>query len=471
MRALPLVLLPMVAVASADAIDDYVRTTMASEQIPGLALAIASPGEAAGIRTYGYANLEHRVAVQPATIFQSGSTGKQFTAAAVLLQVEDGKLGLDDSIVRYFPSDNARWQKITIRHLLTHTSGLPDYETSAGTTLDLRRDYSEDELVQWAMRLELDFDPGTRWAYSNTGYVVLGALIRKVSGKFYGDVLRERIFTPAGMTTARVISEAEVVPNRAAGYELVDGAVRNQSWVSPALNTTADGSLYLTAQDFLKWDAALRERRLLKSASYDSMWTPVRLRNGQSYHYGFGWFIGEQRGSPNIEHSGSWQGFQAHIARYVERKLTVIVLCNIDECDATRIAYGVAGIVDSELRLPDPLVAAPDDQPARTQGLAAALAAWAESRPHPGMAPALAGALDDSPRAAGMHKLVREQLAKPHTFHFLAEDDVRNRSIERSGSRVARIVHCGLVASGDAQALRFYLNDAGELLDINLEGW
>jgi CubicO group peptidase (beta-lactamase class C family) len=471
LRLAPLVLLSTASVASADIIDDYVRATMAREQIPGLALAIASPNEAAGIRSYGYANLEHRVAVQPVTIFQSGSIGKQFTAAAALLQVEDGKLGLDDSIARYLPGNNARWQKITVRHLLTHTSGLPDYETSAGTTLDLRRDYSEDELLQWAMGLELDFEPGTRWAYSNTGYVVLGTLIRKVSGKFYGDVLRERIFGPAGMSTARVISEADLVPNRAAGYELVDGAVRNQSWVSPSLNTTADGALYLTAQDFLKWDAALRERRLLKSASYDSMWTPVRLQNGQSYHYGFGWFIGEQRGSPNIEHSGSWQGFQAHISRYVERQLSIIVLCNIDACDATRIAYGVAGIVDAELQLPDPLVAAPDNQPVRTNLLEAALAAWAEGKPHPSMAPAFAVSLDNSARADAMHGAVRKRLAKPHTFQFLAEDDVRKRAIERSGSRVARIVHCGLVVSGDAQALRFYVNDSGQVLDINLDGW
>jgi CubicO group peptidase (beta-lactamase class C family) len=140
-----------VSVASADAIDDYVRATMTSEQIPGLALAIATAQESPETRTYGYANVEHRVAVQPATLFQSGSTGKQFTAAAVMLQVEDGRLGVDDSIARHFPSDNPRWREITVRHLLTHTSGLPDYDAS-GDKLDLQRDYTEDQGTHCTLR-------------------------------------------------------------------------------------------------------------------------------------------------------------------------------------------------------------------------------------------------------------------------------------------------------------------------------
>jgi CubicO group peptidase (beta-lactamase class C family) len=339
LRIVASLLLSMASVcgARADAIDEYVRAAMAQEKTPGLVLAISSPQLGEVIRPYGLANLEHQVPVRPETLFQSGSTGKQFTAAAVLLQVEDGKLKLDDSIAQYFPSERPSWRAITIGHLLSHTSGLPDY-TEGQADVDLRRDYSEEDLVQLAMKLQPEFAPGARWAYSNTGYVVLGALVRKVAGKFYGDILRERIFSPARMQTARVISEAELVPNRAAGYELVDGNVRNQSWISPSLNTTADGSLYLSARDWLAWDAVLRARRLLSRESYESMWTSVRLANGQSYPYGFGWFIEEQRGSPLIEHGGTWQGFHAHIARYVERELTIVALCNIDTCRPTRIA-------------------------------------------------------------------------------------------------------------------------------------
>jgi CubicO group peptidase (beta-lactamase class C family) len=454
--------------ARADVIDHYVRAAMAQQRTPGLVLAISSPKLGEVIRPYGLANLEHQVPVRPETIFQSGSTGKQFTAAAVLLQVDDGKLKLDDSIAQYFPSERASWRAITIRHLLSHTSGLPDYDTEATGGLDLRRDYSEDELVHWAMKLEPEFAPGARWSYSNTGYVVLGALIRKVSGKFYGDVLRERIFAPAQMHTARVISETDLVTNRAAGYELVDGGVRNQRWVSPTLNTTADGSLYLSARDWLAWDAVLRARRFLSRESYESMWTPVRLSNGHAYPYGFGWFIEEQRGSPLIEHGGTWQGFHAHIARYVERELTIIALCNIDTCRPTRIAHHVAGLVDSALQLLDPMGA--DTQPARSERLERALTAWAAEKADAGMAPAFAANIDTSPRAKEMHRQVREQMADAK-LRCVGEDDVRKRNIERNGGRATRIVHCNLVGAGDAHGVKFYLDERDALIGIYFDGW
>jgi len=473
--------------ARADAIDEYVRATMAREKTPGLVLAIATGAEGASVargvtqggapvrsygavRTYGMANLEHDVAVRPTTIFQSGSTGKQFTAAAVLLQVEDGTLQLEDSIAKYFPSDRPAWRAITVRHLLTHTSGLPDYDASA-EKLDLRRDYTEDELVQWAMRMQTQFAPGTRWAYSNTGYVVLGALIRKLSGEFYGEVLRKRIFTPAGMSGARVISEADLVPHRAAGYELVDGAVRNQGWVSPKMNTTADGSLYLTARDFLAWDSALRERKLLSSESYRLMWTPVRLSDGHTWPYGFGWFIAEQRGSPNIEHAGSWQGFRAHIARYVERGLSLVVLCNLDKCDATSIVHGVAGLIDPALRLPDPGRAAEDLDGQRTRNLRAALTAWVKGATHPMMSPVMVARSDPGARTAAMRRHVGERLGDAIAFHYLGEDQVRSRAISRSGALVERIVYCGVMTPEAAEGLRFYLDDRGMLLDLHVEGW
>jgi CubicO group peptidase (beta-lactamase class C family) len=469
--------LALAATAAPDEIDEFVRATMAREKTPGLVLAIAtgtegSPVRAYGaVRTYGMANLEHDVSVRPTTVFQSGSTGKQFTAAAVLLQVEDGKLRLDDSIARYFPSDRASWRAISVRHLLTHTSGLPDYTGEDDAGIDLRRDYTEEELVQWAMRLEPQFVAGTRWAYSNTGYVVLGALVRKVSGEFYGEVLAKRVFAPAGMAGARVISEADLVPHRAAGYELIDGAVRNQSWVAPKLNTTADGALYLTARDFLAWDAALRQRKLLAAESYREQWTPVRLADGHTWPYGFGWFIAEQRGSPNLEHGGSWQGFRAHIARYVERGLSLVVLCNLDKCDATSIVHGVAGLIDPTLRLPDPRRAAEDPDQQRTRNLRAALEAWANAGTHPLMAPGFVARLDPGARSDATRKEVKAQIKDSIAFHFLAEDDVRTRALMRNGGAVSRIAYCGLMTAQDATGFRFYLDERGSLLDVHVEGW
>lgn len=327
-------------------IDDYIRAEMKSQQIPGVALAVVKDGNVVLARGYGLANVEHQVPVKPETIFQSGSTGKQFTATAVMLLVEEGKLSLEDKISKYFTDAPEAWRDITLRHLLTHTSGMTDYPPD----FDLRRDYTEDELFQRIKTIPLAFQPGEKWSYSNLAYVTLGILIHKVSGKFYGDFLQERVFKPLEMSTARIISEADIVPNRAAGYRLVNGQLKNQNWVSPSLNTTADGALYLTVYDMAKWDAALYTDKLLKRPTLEQMWTPVKLNNGKTHPYGFGWALGEVRGHRIIEHGGSWQGFKAQITRYVDDKLTVIVFANQTRANQAKLTHGVAAIVNPELK-------------------------------------------------------------------------------------------------------------------------
>ena len=347
--SLPLLLLFTITCFGQDGvsskIDDYVRAEMEAQKIPGLSLAIMKNGEIVLAKGYGLANVEHQVAVKPETIFQSGSMGKQFTATAVMMLVEEGKVSLDDKITKYFPDAPESWRNITVRHLLTHTSGLGDYPDD----FDLRRDYTEDELVQRIRTIPLAFQPGEKWSYSNLGYVMLGVLIHKVSGKFYGDFLQERVFKPLGMTTARVISEADVVPNRAAGYRLVNGELKNQDWVSPTLNTTADGALYLTVYDMAKWDAALYTEKLLKRSSLEQMWTAVKLNDGKTFPYGFGWALGEVRGHHIIEHGGAWQGFKSQISRYVDDKLTIVVFANQARANPAKIAHGVAAIFDPQL--------------------------------------------------------------------------------------------------------------------------
>jgi CubicO group peptidase (beta-lactamase class C family) len=326
-------------------IDDYIRSEMQTQQIPGLSLAVIKDGQIVLARGYGLANVENQVPVKPETVFQSGSVGKQFTATAVMMLIEEGKLSLDDKIVKYFPDAPTAWRDITVRHLLTHTSGLGDYPKD----FDLRRDYTEDELYQRIKTVPLAFQPGEKWSYSNLAYVMLGILIRKISGKFYGDFLQERIFKPLDMSTARIISEADIVPNRAAGYRLVNGELKNQNWVSPSLNTTADGALYLTVYDMAKWDAALYTEKLLKKSSLVQMWTPVKLNNGKTYPYGFGWALGEIHGHRIIEHGGSWQGFKSQISRYPDDKLTIILFANQARTNQAKIAHGVAALVNREL--------------------------------------------------------------------------------------------------------------------------
>ena len=169
-------------------------------------------------------------------------------------------------------------------------------------------------------------------------------MIHNVTGEFYGDFLQERIFRPLGMNTTRIISEADIIPNRAAGYRLVKGELKNQEWVAPRLNTTADGSLYFSIEDLAKWDAALYTEKLLKRSSFDQMWTVAKLSNGQpnSGNYGFGWYIGKRNGHRVVEHEGAWQGFKTQISRYLDDQLTVVVLTNLAEADPGVFANQVA---------------------------------------------------------------------------------------------------------------------------------
>lgn len=331
--------------ATAAKVDEFIRAEMQKQKIPGVSLAVVKDGQIVYVKGYGFANIEHQVPVKPETVFQSGSVGKQFTAAGVMMLVEDGKINLEDKIGKYFADAPDAWKDITVRHLLTHTSGMTDYPKN----FDFRRDYTEDDFYKQIKAAPLAFQAGEKWAYSNLGYVTLGILINKVTGKFYGDFLQERIFKPLKMTTARIINEADIVPNRASGYVLVKGEVKNQEWVSPSLNTTADGALYLTVYDMAKWDAALSGEKFLKKTALEQIWTPVKLNDGKTHPYGFGWMFGEVNKHRIIEHGGAWQGFKAMISRFPDDKLTVIVFANLINANEKKLAHGVAAIYNSEL--------------------------------------------------------------------------------------------------------------------------
>ncbi len=338
-------------------IDAYVTSEMGRERIPGTAIGVYRRGEILMAKGYGLANVELNVAVKPETLFQSGSVGKQFASAAVMLLVEEGKVGLDDSIVKYFPNAPASWKPILVKNLLSHTSGLAEYESEERIEQKgpfyLRLDFTEDELLEKAEALPIEFQPGEKWAYRNTNYMLLGIMIHKVSGKFYADYLAERIFAPLGMTSTRLISEADIIPNRSSGYELNGEKLQNQSWVSPTFNSTADGTLYFNVLDLAKWDGALYGTSLLKQSSLERIWTVFPLNDGKPNrgHYGFGWEITALNGHKVIQHNGAWQGFTCEISRYVDDNLSVAVLTNLDAGHASpgQIAHKIAGLVNPAL--------------------------------------------------------------------------------------------------------------------------
>lgn len=340
-------------------IDRYVAARMTKDHVPGLAVGVYRRGEILLAKGYGLANVELNVPVTPQTIFQSGSVGKQFVSAAVMLLVEEGKVHLDDSIVQYFPDAPDWWRPILVRNLLSHTSGLAEYETGerAGPKgpFYLRLDFTEDELVKKVEALPMEAKPGDQWNYRNTNYLLLGILIHKVTGKHYADFLQERLFKPWDMTATRLISDADIIPNRASGYE-PNGprAIRNQDYVSPTFNSTADGTLYFNVLDLAKWDEALYGTSLLKQSSLDRLWTVYLLNDGKPNpaNYGFGWTISAVNGHRLIEHSGGWQGFTCDIARFPDDRLTVVVLTNFAAAAPGQMAHAIAALINKSLAAP-----------------------------------------------------------------------------------------------------------------------
>jgi CubicO group peptidase (beta-lactamase class C family) len=343
-------------------IDQYVTGEMASERIPGVEVGIYHRGQILLAKGYGLANVELNVPVNPETVFQSGSVGKQFVSAAVMMLVQEGKVSLDDSITKYFPDAPPSWKPILIENLLSHTSGLGEYETreriAPNGPFYLRLDFTEDELVKKIEALPIDFPVGSNWAYCNTNYVLLGILIHKVTGEFYADFLADRIFKPLGMTSTRLISDADIIPNRASGYRIQGDKLQNAEWVSPTFNSTADGSLYFNVLDLAKWDGALYGTKLLKQSSLDRIWTIFPLNNGAPNpgNYGFGWWINTVNGHRVIEHPGSSEGFTCQISRYVDDNLTVVVLTNLSagHSHPDRMVHEIAGLINPALMPPLP---------------------------------------------------------------------------------------------------------------------
>lgn len=331
-------------------IDGYIQNEMKKQNIPGLALALIHNNQLVYGRGYGFSNVEHRVPVQLDTIFQSGSVGKQFAAMAIMILVERGDLALDVPINNYMEGLPKKWKKITLRHLLAHTSGLGDYPDE----INFREDYSDDDMLEVIKRAPLDFQPGEQYSYSNLGYDFLGILIHHISGEDYGSFLKKHVFKPLGMKTARVISESDIVPNRAAGYTLENGKIKNQEWVSSTLNGFASGALYLTMYDMINWDIGLNNQILLKKRqSYKDMWSPVVLNDGSTYPYGFGWEVVKTRHGLNVvKHSGTWQGFQSMIIRVLDAKVTVVIFANLDEADVDTMASHVLEMYDSRFTFP-----------------------------------------------------------------------------------------------------------------------
>lgn len=335
------------AFAKADAVDNYLQCEMNRLQIPGLSIAVVEHGKIIKSRGYGFSNIEVKSPATEETIYQSGSIGKQFTAMLTLILAEKGMLKLDDKISQYIKGTPESWKDITIKHLLTHTSGLMRNNPEA----DMRLDYADDYLIEKLMPYPLDFEPGTAFRYSNTGYELLGFIMKKKTDKSYGNLLETYIFNPLEMHTARIVgNRGDIIINRAAGYDHVDGKLKNEDQISTTFNSTGAGAIYFSVLDLAKWDAALYTTRLLQEDHMNQLWTPVKLDNGKTENYGLGWRLDKINGHRVVEHGGEVSGFTAFISRFPDDGLTVIILTNLSgNAELGAITHHVAGFYNEKL--------------------------------------------------------------------------------------------------------------------------
>jgi CubicO group peptidase (beta-lactamase class C family) len=329
-----------VAQDSVARMDEVVRSYVDAKQFMGSVL-VARDGKVILSKGYGSANLEWEVPNSPSAKFRLGSITKQFTAACILLLEERGKLKVEDPVKKYMPDAPAAWDKVTIFHLLTHTSGIPsftgfpDYHSTEATPT------TPEQLVARFRDKPLEFQPGEKWNYSNSGYVLLGYLIEKISQQSYSQFVQENIFNPLGMKDSGYDSNTAIILHRASGYSPGDKGTTNAGYIDMSIPLSA-GGLYSTTEDLLRWEQGLMGGKLLSAASLQKMTTPFKS------DYAFGLAVHTANGHKVIEHNGGIEGFNTALAYYPEDKLTVVVLANLNGGAPESIASNLAALARGE---------------------------------------------------------------------------------------------------------------------------
>lgn len=344
-----------------EAIDKIVAGDIERGRVASYAVGVVKDDHLVLARGYGYADLENDIPAAAETVYRLGSITKQFTAMAIMQLAEGNKLAIDDEITKFLPDFPTGGHKINVRHLLNHTSGIRDYTRSKDFDRHSRHDLDHDELLAQFKDEPLDFEPGVKWSYSNSGYYLLGMIIEKASGQKYDEFLEQRIFKPLNMKATRYGHTRSLIPRRATGYRYFFGQLTNDDPISMDPPFAA-GGLVSTVLDLVKWHQALEDGALVSSDSYKEMYCPASLTNGNTRPYGYGWQLGDLAGHRTIGHGGGINGFSTMISRYPDDRLAVIVLSNTEGANpglvADRIAKVVLGIDDQ------PVVGEPDsDKP------------------------------------------------------------------------------------------------------------
>jgi D-alanyl-D-alanine carboxypeptidase len=324
-------------------VDSLAKAFIANREAPAVSIVVVRGRDTLVSEGYGLIDLENAVPATPHSVYRIGSITKQFTSAAVMQQVEAGKVRLDDSIGTYLPSLPARWHGVTVRQLLNHTSGIPSYTDLGPRWLRRIGEFmSPDTLVGLTANDSLNFAPGTGWRYDNSGYVILGMLVEKVTGKSYAQYLKERVFAPAGLTETMYCSNAPIIPHRAQGYGKDSSGWRNAAFIDMSQPFSA-GALCSSALDLARWNHALGSGRVVSAASYKAMTSPSGTALPR--HYGFGLVADTLAGHRIIQHGGGIPGFSTANAWFPDDSLSVTVLPNGEGARPDRLLSNIARAV------------------------------------------------------------------------------------------------------------------------------
>ena len=328
-----------------DAIDKLANDTLARTGVPSASVAIVKDGQVVYVKAYGDSRLEPKTPATPDMRYSIGSISKQFTAAAILLLQEQGKLSLDDKVSKFIP-DLTRASEVTIRQLLSHTSGYQDYWPQDYVMPDMLKPVSSQKILDTWARKALDFDPGTKWQYSNTNYVIAGLIIEKASGMPMLKFLSEQIFTPLGMKSVADIDKERLGDTDAVGYMRYGlGPLRPAVKEGPGWLFAA-GELAMPASDLARWDISMMDRKLMKPSSYREMETEVQLKNGLGTRYGLGVSLGMEVGHRAVSHGGEVSGFTAENVVFPDDRVAVVALSNQDAAGgASAIAHGIVPLL------------------------------------------------------------------------------------------------------------------------------
>jgi D-alanyl-D-alanine carboxypeptidase len=415
----------LASVVSAGAVDDHVRRFMTFHMAPGVSVAVMKGGKVVFAKGFGKANLEANTRVSPNTVFKIASVSKQFIAAEILLLEQENKLKTDDLLSKYLSDLPDSWKSIRLRHLLSHTSGLAREEEG----WEVFKNVPVSDIVRESFRTKMVAKPGEKYAYSNLGYFVLAHVIDKVSGATWDQYATKKIFEPSGLKRTMPASHWNIVPDKAMGYDTDAGVFEN---ALSYYTLRPSGGFSSTALDMLKWCETLSGSTVLSEASKAKMWTPAKLNNGKAAPYGLGWEISELKGHLRISHDGGAQGFNAHIARYPNDDLAVVVLTNFASAPAEDLATNIASTYIKDLAQVQ-YATKRDEAPEKTKLLAKFLQSRTAEKPDPTITTSnLMNQMDWElgrlrfSRLGSLRSLVPvtdDNLPKPYTHRYLAKFD------------------------------------------------